>query len=153
MSTPLTDTRRLDDATAYRVLRLARRLRYSLACTLEGWDTGLSPEQYFILFRLAERDGRAHRELVDPVLDDRPNITRMVNALVQRGLVERRADAEDGRVKRVFLTPVGRNFFEGLRPRILEERQRIFAGVDPAKLHVFESVLTTIEDRVLPDPG
>lgn len=152
MNHDLTDTRRLDDATAYRVLRLARRLRYSLACTLEGWGTGLSPEQYIILFRLSERDGRAQKDLVDPVLDDRPNITRMVQALEQRGFVERRDDPEDGRVRRVHLTDQGRAFFEALRPRIVEERRRIFDGVPPDRLAAFESVLETMEARVLPTP-
>ena len=54
MKTDLSDTRRLQDATAWRVLHLARRLRHSLAVSLEAWGTDLSPEQYFILFQLAE---------------------------------------------------------------------------------------------------
>ncbi|MFT5685343.1 MAG: DNA-binding MarR family transcriptional regulator [Myxococcota bacterium] len=139
----------LEDATAWRLQRLARRLRYSLASSLRAWDTGLSPEQFFILFRLFERDGRALRELTDPLLDDRANITRLVDALVRRGFVERRGDPEDGRVKRVFLTPAGTDFFQQLHPRIIEERGRLFDGVTPEQLDAFETMIDLLNGRAL----
>ena len=149
MKTDLSDTRRLQDATAWRVLHLARRLRHSLAVSLEAWGTDLSPEQYFILFQLAEEDGRVQRDLGDPVLDDRANITRLVTALADRGLVERRADPRDARTKRVYLTEQGRDLFETLRPRIVEERRRLFADITAQQLDGFEAVLSALNAAVL----
>ncbi|MCB9680648.1 MAG: MarR family transcriptional regulator [Alphaproteobacteria bacterium] len=152
----LTDTTTLDEALAYRVLRLARRLRYDLACVLQGWDAGLSPEQFAILFRLHERDGRIQRELGDAVLDDRPNITRQVHALVERGLVERRVDPDDGRSRRVHLTAAGRAFFDDLLPQVVARRRALFGDVDAADLAAFARVLDGVEARLVdgvpPDP-
>lgn len=150
MKTDLTDTRRLQDATAWRVLHLARRLRHSLAVSLEAWGADLSPEQYFILFQLAEEDGRVQRDLGDPVLDDRANITRLVSTLADRGLVTRRADPRDARAKRVALTEAGRALFESLRPRVVAERQRLFADLTPEQLDGFEAVLTALNAAALP---
>jgi len=144
------DTSRIDDAVAYRILRAARRLRYGLAHALDAWGTGLSPEQFVLLFRVLERDGLTQRELGDPLLDDRPNISRIVAALEGRGWVERRPDPADRRVKRIHSTPEGRAFFDTLRPRIVEERQRIFGGISDERLEVFLDVLETVEELALP---
>ncbi len=149
MPADLTNTQHLDDAIAFRVLVLARHLRYSFARILVDWESGLSPEQFFLLFRLAEQDGRAQRELVDPNLNDRANITRLLTGLAERGLIERRSDAHDGRIRRIFLTPAGRALFASLRPRIAAERQHLFAGISHAELAVFASVLDTLTGRAI----
>ena len=44
---------------------------------------GLSPEQWFIVQRLAHRSPRHQIELADRVLGDAPNITRLIDALVE----------------------------------------------------------------------
>ena len=134
-------TRSLEDAHAYQVTRLGRLLRVHLARALETWEAELSPEQFFILFRLHEEDGRRQQDLVDPVLDDRPNISRHVVALEERGLVERRADPTDGRARLVHLTPTGRARMDSLIPAMLRTREELFGGVDPQDFAAFERVL------------
>jgi MarR family transcriptional regulator, organic hydroperoxide resistance regulator len=146
--TPWSDTRRLEHAHAYQVSRLGRLLRVHLARTLEAWGTGLSAEQFFLLFRLHERDGRRQSSLVDPVLDDRPNISRHVAALERRGLVRRSSDPDDGRARLVHLTPAGRAELDRLMPRVLAVRQELFGGLDPQDFAAFGRVLTQLTARL-----
>ncbi|MGB3544766.1 MAG: hypothetical protein WBA11_17750, partial [Rubrivirga sp.] len=73
---PIADVSSLDIALAYRVHRLARLLRVHLTRVLATSAPGVSPEQWFLLFRLFERGGRSQSELTDPILDDRPNVSR-----------------------------------------------------------------------------
>ena len=117
----------LDDALAYRIHRVSRLLRVHLVRTLAPFS--LTPEQYFALFRLGEQDGRSHRELTDPALDDRANITRLVDGLVRRKLVRRAKDPSDGRVTRVWMTDAGRELLERLAPVVRAERSRLFDGL------------------------
>lgn len=138
----------IDRAVAYRIRRIARLLRVELAKALE--PHGLSQEQYFILYRLHECDGRSQRELADPTLDDRANITRIVAGLQKRGLVRRERDDEDRRVQRVFLTDQGRTAFSELRPLIASERTRLFADLAD-DLPALDRVLDHLE-RVLAEP-
>ncbi|MCB9762144.1 MAG: MarR family transcriptional regulator [Alphaproteobacteria bacterium] len=148
MKDRFSDTSSIDKATAYRLLRVARLLRHDLAGALARWDPDLTPEQYFVLFRLHERDGRAQRELVDPVLDDRANITRLVDKLQARGLVERRPDPDDGRRNQVWLTDAGRALFDTLLPRIPAERRRLFGDLAPGELDALHDLLDRLEDRL-----
>ncbi len=149
--TPWSETRALEDAHAYRLTRLGRLLRVHLTRTLEEWGCELSPEQFFVLFRLHEQDGRRQQELVDPVLDDRPNISRQVVALEKRGLVQRRADPLDGRARRVHLTAEGRALVDDLLPRVVGTREHLFGGVDPDDFAAFERVLDHLT-RVVSSP-
>ena len=137
------DLGRLEQARAYRLRRLARRLRVHLLRTLEPLE--VSPEQFFLLYRLHEQDGRFLRELADPVLDDRANLTRQAAAMEGRGWIVRRPDPADGRRKRVFLAPSGRALFEQLEPLIHETRGALFGGLDGADLVAFDRVLDHLE--------
>jgi DNA-binding MarR family transcriptional regulator len=56
------------------------------------------------------------REIAESLYCDASYVTDMVDKLEQRGLIERRADERDRRVKRIALTPDG----EKVRARGLE---------------------------------
>ena len=73
----INDTSTLDKATAYSILRMSRLLRMDLSRTLQNAGVGITPEQWFILFRLYEQDGLSQSDLADKLLNDHPNITRL----------------------------------------------------------------------------
>jgi DNA-binding MarR family transcriptional regulator len=70
---------------------------------------GLDLREYDLLVHLAEagRHGLRLRELAARALISRSNVTRRVDALDRRGLVQRRPDPEDGRGVVAWLTPAG----------------------------------------------
>ena len=73
-------------------------------------DHGLSLAAYDVLLRLARAPGRALRmtELAERVMLSPSGVTRTVDRLVDRGLVERGPDPEDGRGAVATLTGRGR---------------------------------------------
>lgn len=71
---------------------------------------GLSMREYDVLYTLSKcreplRIGELHRH----VLLSQPALSRMVERLVERGLIERCADLSDGRGVRLALTDAGRD--------------------------------------------
>jgi DNA-binding MarR family transcriptional regulator len=71
-------------------------------------EIGLHTGQEMFLMRLWRKDGQTQTELADEICVQPATITRMIDRLTKEGLVERRADAEDRRVSRVYLTEAGR---------------------------------------------
>ena len=69
---------------------------------------GVTPAQYAVLKILAERDGQTGSELGDRLVLDSATITGLLDRLERAGLLERRADATDRRVHRIFVTVQGR---------------------------------------------
>lgn len=86
--------------------------------------------QWAVLSRLELREGLKQSELADD-LDLKPiTLTRLVDRLCANGLVERRADASDRRVKRLYLTPAARPVVERLTQLGETLMTEVLAGLD-----------------------
>ncbi|MDP9892341.1 DNA-binding MarR family transcriptional regulator [Variovorax boronicumulans] len=78
---------------------------------------------------------------------DRVRTSRGLGSLSQKGLVERRRDAEDGRGVHVRLSPQGQQLFDDLFPRIARLDAELVAGIDDAQAGIFLQCLSRIELR------
>ena len=65
---------------------------------------GLTRAQWLVLSRLYRRPGASQTELADMLEIDRASAGRMIDRMEKAGWVERRADAVDRRVKRLYLS-------------------------------------------------
>ncbi len=69
---------------------------------------GLTRAQWLVLSRLYRRPGASQTELADMLEVDRASAGRMIDRMEKGHWVERRGDAGDRRVKRLYLTPEAR---------------------------------------------
>jgi MarR family transcriptional regulator, transcriptional regulator for hemolysin len=75
---------------------------------------GTTRAQWIVLFRLREQEGLSQVDLAD-VLELQPiSLVRLLDRLVEHGLVERKHDPRDRRANRLFLTPAGRQLADDL---------------------------------------
>ena len=75
---------------------------------------GMTRAQWAVLLRLERREGLKQSELAE-ILDLQPiTLTRLVDRLCDNGLIERRADPNDRRAKRLYLTPAARPLIDRL---------------------------------------
>jgi DNA-binding MarR family transcriptional regulator len=107
------------------ILKGSTRELYRLLAELE-----LSLTQLKLLHVLVECEAEISvKELGEAMVMSLPNASRTVDALLQRGLVERREDTDDRRVKRVSATPAARELID---------------RVDTARLHGLEDWATQL---------
>jgi DNA-binding MarR family transcriptional regulator len=75
---------------------------------------GSTRAQWIVLFRLRDQEGLSQVDLAD-VLELQPiSLVRLLDRLVEHGLVERRHDPRDRRANRLFLTESGRQLVDDL---------------------------------------
>ena len=75
---------------------------------------GTTRAQWIVLFRLRQREGLSQVDLAD-VLELQPiSLVRLLDRLVEHGLLERRPDPKDRRANRLFLTRRGRQLVDDL---------------------------------------
>ena len=75
---------------------------------------GTTRAQWIVLFRLREQEGLSQVDLAD-VLELQPiSLVRLLDRLVEHGLLERRHDPKDRRANRLFLTAKGRQLVDNL---------------------------------------
>jgi DNA-binding MarR family transcriptional regulator len=96
----------------------------------------VSMREYDVLYTLSKCRGPIRLgELNRRVLLSQPALSRMVDRLVERGLVRRKADADDGRSVRLTLTAEGRGQQHRTgRPHALGVARRMTAALDPEEL-------------------
>src|SRR5215469_18671628 len=75
---------------------------------------GITRARWVVLVRLERSEGLNQTELAE-MLDLQPiTLTRLLDKLCDSGLIERRPDPDDRRVKRLFLAPAARPLLEHL---------------------------------------
>jgi DNA-binding MarR family transcriptional regulator len=112
---------RLDSAMAFWVHRVYQAQRNAMYRAFREKGVELTPEQWGVLVRLWERDGRTQSDLSESTFRDKPTMSRMVDALETAGLVTRRATEGDARAKLVFLTAAARE----LKPKLVPIAKRL----------------------------
>ena len=116
---------------------------------------GTTRAQWIVLFRLREQEGLSQVDLAD-VLELQPiSLVRLLDRLVEQGLVERRSDPRDRRANRLFLTAAGRQLaddLDSLRDAIATD---VFQGMPTATLETSLKALRDVKDRIkiLADPA
>lgn len=140
---------RRDDAPAYLVQRTARLLRVLFLRIVQSEGSNITPEMWMVLSRLLIRDGQYQNELADATFRDRPNLSRIVVGLEDRGLVRRRGDEGDRRRVRVYLTRAGRSLVHDTAPLAIRTRDKLYEGIKEKDLTSFRKVLRRIEANAL----
>jgi DNA-binding MarR family transcriptional regulator len=132
------DTVELAARLRFAVTRLARRLRQEA-------EAGITPSMLSAL-SAAERQGPVTmRDLCAAEQVQPPTMTRIVAALVAAGLVVREADAEDGRVAWVSVTPEGRRLLERSRRRKEAFLARALRDLDPRDVATLQAAADVLE--------
>jgi DNA-binding MarR family transcriptional regulator len=110
------------------VLRTADILWNASRAYFARWD--LSPSQFNVLKLLADfPQGCAQVELSRQLLMHRSNVTGLVDRLEGRGLVQRRADAEDRRAYLVRITSAGEELLESILPHYYRAAEAVWGDL------------------------
>jgi DNA-binding MarR family transcriptional regulator len=131
----------LDNALAYWIHRVYQATRNASFEVLRAEGEDLSPEQWIVLVRLWENDGRTQTELGVSTYRDRPTMSRILAGMERRGLVRRKTDPDHARVLRVHLTARGRALREELVPRARELVERSLRGIPARDLEITRTTL------------
>lgn len=111
-------------------------------------EIGLHPGQNMLLLELYAEDGRRQGELADR-LDVEPSaISKMVTRLESGGLVERRADEDDSRISRVYLTGEGRSLQGEIEDVHRRMASRMLEGFSTEEKALFRRMLVDVRDNL-----
>jgi DNA-binding MarR family transcriptional regulator len=126
-----------------------RRLQRWMAARPENEVT---PAQAGLLFILGRQDGILMGE-AGAALDLGPaGISGLVDRTAAAKLVERRADTEDGRAWRVWLTSKGRTALAQAKAGAAEVNAALTEGFTSAEIDIVARWLTSIQDKFPRDP-
>lgn len=138
----------LDDFLIYQIYGSARLLRFQLQKLLDENEPNFTPEQAFLLYKLYMNDGQSQRQLADKILNDYPNITRLIDKLEKKGYVRREVDENDRRMFKVYMSEEGRARFNSFIPLIMHQRGKLLKNISSDEEKIVKDVLKRIEQNV-----
>lgn len=104
--------------------------------------------QFEVLRQLWREDGQEQRKL-QPLLSVRSaTLSRIIDGLVEKGLVERRSHGGDGRVKRLYLTEAAQAEREELARITAEVQARLLRGFSDAEAALLKEWLKRMAENM-----
>src|SRR5665213_2282667 len=109
---------------------------------------GTTRDMWIVLFRLRQQEGLSQVDLAE-VLELQPiSLVRLLDRLVEHGLLERRHDPKDRRANRLFLTASGRQLvddLDSLRDSIAAD---VLQDIPSTSLQTSLDTLKDIKERI-----
>ena len=139
-----------ESAIGYVLGRTCHIMRTTLRATFSASGHDVTPEEWGLLNRLWEQDGRRQAELADATIRDRTTVTRLLDGMVAKGLVRRETDPDDRRAVQTWLTTKGRAMRRKLIPIADELLDRATQGVSERDLALTISTLQRLQGNLFP---
>jgi DNA-binding MarR family transcriptional regulator len=134
-----------DESIGFLISQTYRKIVQLVTQRLKDFD--ITPEQYSILCRITQQDGLNQKEIALRAAKDQPTTARILEVLVNKGLVEKRLSAADRRAYLVYSTPEGKALVEQTTPIEQRALADVVKGIDPAQLETFKNLLVLIAGR------
>lgn len=123
-----------------------KKMVYFLNSQLGIFD--LTAEQWQVLLTLSKQNKINQKILSQAVNKDQPTLTRMLDILERKALVERHLSKEDRRSFSVHITEKGLTLTEKLIPYIEDIFKKILNGISEKDLKIYLDVLTKIDNNI-----
>lgn len=108
---------------------------------------GITGTQYNVLRILrGSPDGLCRNEIRDRMLTRMPDVTRLLDRMVEAGFVSRDRIDNDRRMVRTRITPQGYRLLDELEPKVRIEQERPFSRLGVDELRVLIDLLARIRN-------
>ena len=120
--------------SAFILERTAKRMKHFFQQELAVSHADITIDQWIILQELEQEDGQSQLALATSSFKDAPTVTRIIDLLSKKGLVERHTDEADRRRFRVRLTGKGKAKVEKVLPVIQQARSKAWSCLDEEEM-------------------
>jgi len=139
----------LDQAIGMHVNRTAFLMTEEIARRFASQGYTLSAQDFGILFRLSQQGSMTQVEIAALMMRDKTTITRRIDGLVKKQLVERNPDPNDRRYFRISLTKAGEQTLLILVPLVSEFQRELLCDISDADKTATIKTLKHIMDQLI----
>jgi DNA-binding MarR family transcriptional regulator len=132
------------DPLGFIIYRTALALKAALQRCFKEHGYEITGEQWGIIRLLWREDGLSQREIAEHTAKDKPNITRMLDALAKKGLIFRQPHPRDRRKYCIYLTKDGRRLHTRLLPLIDHLREKVTQNLEAPEIEALKATLAKI---------
>jgi DNA-binding MarR family transcriptional regulator len=128
------------------LVQVCRAQRNLAAAALDALNIHVGQEN--LVYRLAAEEGVSQTQLASSLCLDASTVTKMLARLERDGVIERRSDADDARILRVYLTPRGKALVQPVLNVWRQMEERITHGMSEAEILLLRRLLLHIQSNL-----
>lgn len=132
----------LDNSLGFIINTAGRRISQLVSLQFNKYD--ITTEQWIVLNRLDEKDGISQKDLAKRVEKDQTTVTRILDQLERKGLVQRKTNREDRRSFLIYITVPGKSLNKTLTPMEAEVIKDLFKNLPQDQIAQLRSTVTHI---------
>lgn len=136
----------LDQFVPFRLSVLSNRVSGAIARQYTE-RFGLTMAEWRVMAVLGGSPGISARDLAERTGMDKVQVSRAVANLVKKKRIARRADAADGRMMRLALTPKGEAIYGEIVPMAKKMEAEFLAALDPSERATLNRLLKTLSQQ------
>ncbi len=137
-------SQRLSDTLFYALEKAIKSYRQFAQANIDRAGVDITIDQWLVLITLRDNPDIPLQQVGVIVFKDLASVSRIVQLLVDKGYIRRRAHPDDGRRLALSLTSVGRRIVEVIEPIIKSNRREALRGLDAEVIASTHAVLGTI---------
>lgn len=126
----------------------ACKMKQYTSAMLRKNKVGLTPEQLLLVDILWNQGPMSQQKMADAMQKDKNSIKKLVDALMDKGLVERRQDKNDKRSNILHLTEKGEEMKDGAKEAGIHLLDKMLEGIDEVELKNFLKTLSKMTDNM-----
>lgn len=108
----------------------------------------LTPEQYLVMDTLWDEGVLSQQQIADILLKDKNSVTKLIDALENKGLVKRIADLKDRRQNKIHLTDKAVSLKDDITVIAIETTNAIIKDISKEDLIRFVKVLNKMSENM-----
>lgn len=128
--------------------KTGKMLHIFMGDKLKQQGLNISMEQAIILKILHEEDGRPQNDMALVTNRHKATLTRLLDTMEKNHLVVRIPDKEDKRVKRIYLTKLGRQYFTAMGKVFEEAANEVQKGLTKTEIKTLISILKKVQGNI-----
>jgi DNA-binding MarR family transcriptional regulator len=145
----INDDTNLNHVVNFLVEQTARQIRGFGQRHLDALGAGITVDQWILLKIIQEKGQISQVEMAQMAQKDTASVTRILDLLQKKGLIQRMDDDFDRRKYMVSLTPSGEEFVARILPVINQIRAKIVEGISKEEILSLKNVLDKIRRNVV----
>ena len=127
---------------------VACKFKQYTAAMLRKNNVNLSPEQFLLIDLLWNQGPMSQQNLADKMHKDKNSITKLLDGLEKKRLIERRQDSKDRRSNTIHLTADAEEMKVEAKEKGISILDSILEGIDEAELRAFLDTISKLDKNM-----
>ena len=133
----------IEDVYVFKLVRAAQAFKQYAHEVMIKQGIDMTSDQWIVLKRISENSGINQRELASGIFKDPASVTRILDVLVKKELVEKR-QGKDRRIYNIYLSLKGRKLVEKALSLAVVIRKKGLEGLSREEQQVFKKALDIV---------